>query len=219
MYDCFYQCPPGMKQQVLTFYTKLLAHVRQPLLPHINVHRPVQVSRRVLALCSSKCRKVLFFPSMPFLNQKLIRLCGEVLAAPTENEEIQFLCIVCAKLKQDPYLVNFFLEVSFFNAEGEIHWWHIFWALYITNSHLVDDAFCRTRQRSLRQRILEGQKWWRTILWLQTLVSRQQKSRLIAKRSHKLLQLLPPPVVQPLTTTTVAIIILSPPCLISQRAL
>ncbi|RMC11361.1 hypothetical protein DUI87_11480 [Hirundo rustica rustica] len=41
---------------------------------------------------------------------KLIRLCGEVLATPTENEEIQFLCIVCAKLKQDPYLVNFFLE-------------------------------------------------------------------------------------------------------------
>lgn len=47
-------------------------------------------------------------------SQKLIRLCGEVLAAPTENEEIQFLCIVCAKLKQDPYLVNFFLEVSHF---------------------------------------------------------------------------------------------------------
>lgn len=46
------------------------------------------------------------------LAQKLIRLCGEVLAAPTENEEIQFLCIVCSKLKQDPYLVNFFLEVS-----------------------------------------------------------------------------------------------------------
>ncbi|XP_012694218.1 protein FAM160B1 [Clupea harengus] len=76
-------CPPGMKQQVLTFYTKLLGRIRQPLLPHINVHRPVQ---------------------------KLIRLCGEVLAAPTENEEIQFLCIVCLKLKQDPYLVNFFLE-------------------------------------------------------------------------------------------------------------
>uniref|UniRef100_A0A673BQV9 FHF complex subunit HOOK-interacting protein C-terminal domain-containing protein n=1 Tax=Sphaeramia orbicularis TaxID=375764 RepID=A0A673BQV9_9TELE len=82
-------CPPGMKQQVLTFYTKLLAHIRQPLLPHINVHRPVQ---------------------------KLIRLCGEVLAAPTENEEIQFLCIVCAKLKQDPYLVNFFLEVGVYPA-------------------------------------------------------------------------------------------------------
>ncbi|KAM4896688.1 FHF complex subunit HOOK interacting protein 2A [Sylvia borin] len=76
-------CPPGMKQQVLAFFTKLLGRIRQPLLPHINVHRPVQ---------------------------KLIRLCGEVLATPTENEEIQFLCIVCAKLKQDPYLVNFFLE-------------------------------------------------------------------------------------------------------------
>ncbi|KAM5127057.1 FHF complex subunit HOOK interacting protein 2A, partial [Mantella aurantiaca] len=76
-------CPPGMKQQVLLFYTKLLGRIQQPLLPHINVHRPVQ---------------------------KLIRLCGEVLANPTENEEIQFLCIVCAKLKQDPYLVNFFLE-------------------------------------------------------------------------------------------------------------
>lgn len=76
-------CPPGMKQQVLVFYTKVLGRIKQPLLPHINVHRPVQ---------------------------KLIRLCGEVLANPTENEEIQFLCIVCAKLKQDPYLVNFFLE-------------------------------------------------------------------------------------------------------------
>ena len=33
-----------MKQQVLTFYTKLLGRIHQPLLPHINVHRPVQVS-------------------------------------------------------------------------------------------------------------------------------------------------------------------------------
>uniref|UniRef100_A0A7N8Y4E6 Family with sequence similarity 160 member B1 n=1 Tax=Mastacembelus armatus TaxID=205130 RepID=A0A7N8Y4E6_9TELE len=41
-------CPLGMKQQVLTFYTKLLAHIRQPLLPHINVHRPVQVRDDVL---------------------------------------------------------------------------------------------------------------------------------------------------------------------------
>ncbi|XP_072533496.1 FHF complex subunit HOOK interacting protein 2A [Salminus brasiliensis] len=85
-------CPPGMKQQVLSFYTKLLGRIRQPLLPHINVHRPVQ---------------------------KLIRLCGEVLAAPTENEEIQFLCIVCAKLKQDPYLVNFFLENKGKRADGK----------------------------------------------------------------------------------------------------
>uniref|UniRef100_A0A8C5K5W1 FHF complex subunit HOOK-interacting protein C-terminal domain-containing protein n=1 Tax=Jaculus jaculus TaxID=51337 RepID=A0A8C5K5W1_JACJA len=75
-------CPPGMKQQVLVFYTKLLGRIQQPLLPHTNVHKPVQ---------------------------KLIGLCGEVLATPTENEEVQFLCIVCAKLKEDPYLINFFL--------------------------------------------------------------------------------------------------------------
>lgn len=61
----------------------------------------------------------LFLCHVTFLDQKLIRLCGEVLAAPTENEEIQFLCIVCAKLKQDPYLVNFFLEVSLFNIQEE----------------------------------------------------------------------------------------------------
>nr|XP_046207794.1 FHF complex subunit HOOK interacting protein 2A-like isoform X2 [Oncorhynchus gorbuscha] len=36
-------CPPGMKQQVLSFYTKLLGRIRQPLLPHINVHRPVLI--------------------------------------------------------------------------------------------------------------------------------------------------------------------------------
>uniref|UniRef100_UPI00358EE328 FHF complex subunit HOOK interacting protein 2A isoform X2 n=1 Tax=Myxine glutinosa TaxID=7769 RepID=UPI00358EE328 len=76
-------CPPGMKQQVLMFFTKLLGRIQQPILPHINVYRPVQ---------------------------KLVRLCGLVQAAPTENEEMQFLCTVCAKVKQDPYLVNFFLE-------------------------------------------------------------------------------------------------------------
>lgn len=113
---CFYQCPPGMKQQVLTFFTKLLAHIRQPLLPHINVHRPVQVNRQVLFLWFKIENSICFLCHVTFLDQKLIRLCGEVLAAPTENEEIQFLCIVCAKLKQDPYLVNFFLEV---NSQGE----------------------------------------------------------------------------------------------------
>ncbi|XP_067857496.1 FHF complex subunit HOOK interacting protein 2A-like isoform X1 [Heptranchias perlo] len=75
--------PPGMKQQVLLLITKLLGQIQQPLLPHINVHRPVQ---------------------------KLIRLCGESLGSETEKEEVQFLTTVCAKLNQDPYLVNFFIE-------------------------------------------------------------------------------------------------------------
>lgn len=116
-----------MKQQVLSFYTKLLAHIRQPLLPHINVHRPVQVrntaasilmcSPSVLLVCVGQlfcsCVTSSFLASFC---QKLVRLCGEVLAAPTENEEIQFLCIVCAKLKQDPYLVSFFLEVRRYDS-------------------------------------------------------------------------------------------------------
>ena len=49
------------------------------------------------------------------LFQRLVSSCGEVQAAPTEIEEIQFLCTVCAKIKADPYLVNFFLEVRIFN--------------------------------------------------------------------------------------------------------
>uniref|UniRef100_UPI00398F6F0C FHF complex subunit HOOK interacting protein 2A-like n=1 Tax=Pristiophorus japonicus TaxID=55135 RepID=UPI00398F6F0C len=75
--------PPGMKQQVLLLLTKLLGQIQQPLLPHINVHRPVQ---------------------------KLIRLCGEGQRSTTEKEEVQFLTTVCAKLNQDPYLMNFFIE-------------------------------------------------------------------------------------------------------------
>lgn len=77
--------PPGMKQVVLAFFTRLLSRLRHPLLPHINVYRAVQ---------------------------RLVKACGEVKAAPTEKEEIEFLCTVCAKIKSDPYLVNFFLENS-----------------------------------------------------------------------------------------------------------
>ncbi|XP_071947513.1 FHF complex subunit HOOK interacting protein 2A-like [Antedon mediterranea] len=76
-------CPPGMKQIVLNFFTKLIGKIKQPLLPHINVYKPVS---------------------------RLIKVCGEIRAGPTELEEIQFLCIVCAKIRQDPYLVNFFIE-------------------------------------------------------------------------------------------------------------
>lgn len=76
--------PPGMKQLVLSFFTKLLSRLKQPLLPNISVHRAVH---------------------------RLIKSCGEVKAAPSETEEIQFLCTVCAIVKSDPYLVNFFIEV------------------------------------------------------------------------------------------------------------
>ncbi|XP_062569002.1 FHF complex subunit HOOK interacting protein 2A-like, partial [Saccostrea cucullata] len=41
---------------------------------------------------------------------RLVKACGEVQAAPTESEEIQFLCTVCSIVKSTPYLVNFFIE-------------------------------------------------------------------------------------------------------------
>ncbi|GFS07719.1 protein FAM160B1-like [Elysia marginata] len=75
--------PPGMKQLVLSFFTKALSRISHPLLPHINVHRAIQ---------------------------RMVKACGESRAAPTEKEEIEFLCTVCAKIKTDPYLVNFFIE-------------------------------------------------------------------------------------------------------------
>ncbi|XP_046570725.1 FHF complex subunit HOOK interacting protein 2A-like [Haliotis rubra] len=65
--------PPGMKQIILSFFTKILSRIKHPLLPHINVHRAVQ-----------------------YLN----RLGGRKSLTPTEKEEIEFLCtIICAKIK------------------------------------------------------------------------------------------------------------------------
>jgi len=72
-----------MQHKVLDFFTKLLSRIRQPILPHINVYKPVH---------------------------RLVRSCGRVRAGPNELEEILFLCTLAAKLKQDSYLVNFFLE-------------------------------------------------------------------------------------------------------------
>ncbi|XP_028391522.1 protein FAM160B1-like [Dendronephthya gigantea] len=79
-------CPPGMKQQVLQFFTNLLGKIKTPLLPHVNVHKPVH---------------------------RLIHVCGQIQAAPSENEEVQFLCTVAAKLRMYPNLVNFFLEMPY----------------------------------------------------------------------------------------------------------
>lgn len=73
-----------MKQLVLKFYVQLLSHIMQPLLPHVHVHKPML---------------------------RMVKLCGESLATPSESEEIEFLCTLCAKLRADPYLTNFFIEV------------------------------------------------------------------------------------------------------------
>ncbi|XP_063051413.1 FHF complex subunit HOOK-interacting protein 2B [Engraulis encrasicolus] len=78
------QYPPGMSQQVLLFFSKVLSQVQKPLLHIINVYRPVQ---------------------------KLIRLCG-LPHAQTEKEEALFLLSVCNRVKKDPYVLNYILEVQ-----------------------------------------------------------------------------------------------------------
>ncbi|XP_068277517.1 FHF complex subunit HOOK-interacting protein 2B isoform X2 [Nyctibius grandis] len=75
--------PPGMRQQVLLFFSRVLAQVQHPLLHYLNVHRPVQ---------------------------KLLQLSGARPGSGTEKEEVQFAAVLCAKIKQDPTLLAYILE-------------------------------------------------------------------------------------------------------------
>ncbi|KAM9360550.1 FHF complex subunit HOOK-interacting protein 2B [Symphorus nematophorus] len=77
------QYPPGMVQQVLLFFSKLLSQMQKPLLQLVNVYRPVQ---------------------------KLIRLCA-LPGSNTEKEEAQFLLVVCSRVKQDPHTLRYVLEI------------------------------------------------------------------------------------------------------------
>lgn len=65
------------------------------------------ISLNVVPESESNVHEIVLF--VPW--QRLVKACGETKAAPTEKEEIEFLCTVCAKIKTDPYLVNFFIEV------------------------------------------------------------------------------------------------------------
>ncbi|KAA0713742.1 Protein FAM160B2 RAI16-like protein [Triplophysa tibetana] len=78
------QYPPGMSQQVMLFFSKLLGQIQKPLLHLINVYRPVQ---------------------------KLIHLCG-LPESQTEKEESQFLFVLCSRVKKDPYVLNYILEMT-----------------------------------------------------------------------------------------------------------
>ncbi|XP_071466661.1 FHF complex subunit HOOK-interacting protein 2B isoform X1 [Marmota flaviventris] len=75
--------PPGMRQQVFQFFSKVLAQVQHPLLHYLSVHRPVQ---------------------------KLLRLGGSVPGSLTEKEEVQFTSVLCSKIQQDPELLTYILE-------------------------------------------------------------------------------------------------------------
>lgn len=88
--------PPGMRQQVLVFFSRLLTKVQRPLLHYINVHRPVQ---------------------------KLISLGGDTVGVKAHKEELQFLISICSKLEKDPSLLCHVLEServkSALSATGE----------------------------------------------------------------------------------------------------
>ncbi|XP_005285160.2 FHF complex subunit HOOK-interacting protein 2B isoform X2 [Chrysemys picta bellii] len=75
--------PPGMRQQVFLFFSRVLGQVQHPLLHYLNVHRPVQ---------------------------KLLQFGSNVLGSATEKEEVQFAAVLCAKIKQDPALLTYILE-------------------------------------------------------------------------------------------------------------
>ncbi|KAM7390941.1 hypothetical protein PAMP_021669 [Pampus punctatissimus] len=77
------QYPPGMCQQVLLFFSKFLSQMQKSLLHLTNVYRPVQ---------------------------KLIRLCA-LPGSKTEKEEAQFLLVVCSRVKQDPHVLRYVLEL------------------------------------------------------------------------------------------------------------
>ncbi|XP_068617209.1 FHF complex subunit HOOK-interacting protein 2B-like isoform X2 [Brachionichthys hirsutus] len=77
------QYPPGMVQQVLVFFSKLLSDMQKPLLHLVKVYRPVQ---------------------------NLIRLCV-LPGADGEKEAAQFLLVVCAVVKRDPHTLRYILEI------------------------------------------------------------------------------------------------------------
>uniref|UniRef100_A0A8C5TGH1 F16B2 protein n=1 Tax=Malurus cyaneus samueli TaxID=2593467 RepID=A0A8C5TGH1_9PASS len=81
--------PPGMRQQVLLFFSRLLGQLQHPLLHYLNVHRPVQ---------------------------KLLQLSGDRLGSGTEKEEVQLAAVLCSKIQQDPSLLPYILEVGRFGV-------------------------------------------------------------------------------------------------------
>lgn len=55
--------------------------------------------------------------------QKLLQLSGDRLGSGTEKEEVQFAAVLCTKIKQDPTLLAYILEVS--SPRAALCWWVI----------------------------------------------------------------------------------------------
>ncbi|NWJ03365.1 F16B2 protein, partial [Crypturellus undulatus] len=67
----------------LLFFSRVLAQVQHPLLHYRSVHRPVQ---------------------------KLLQL-GQAPGSAAHKEEVQFAAALCAKIRQEPALLPYVLEV------------------------------------------------------------------------------------------------------------
>ncbi|XP_062995268.1 FHF complex subunit HOOK-interacting protein 2B isoform X2 [Elgaria multicarinata webbii] len=75
--------PVGMRSQVLLFFSRLLGQMQCPLLHYLNVYRPVQ---------------------------KLLQLGSNALGPEPEKEVMQFVAVLCAKIRQEPALLPHILE-------------------------------------------------------------------------------------------------------------
>lgn len=75
--------PPGMKRYMFMFVTKMLKIIQLSLIPHVSIYLPIQ---------------------------NFIELCGEIVAGPTESEEMDFLQCICDKISNNPHLVDCFLS-------------------------------------------------------------------------------------------------------------
>ncbi|CAG2163158.1 unnamed protein product [Oppiella nova] len=78
--------PLGLTQHILHFFTTLLTNSTLELLPHKCVYSSVQ---------------------------KLIIICGKLIAGPYESTEVQFLTCICDQIHRNPDLINCFLSESF----------------------------------------------------------------------------------------------------------
>jgi hypothetical protein len=78
--------PFGMCPQILLFFTKLLSQSSLELVPHKCVYSSVQ---------------------------KLIIVCGKLIAGPYESNEVLFLTCISDQINRNPDLINCFLNDSF----------------------------------------------------------------------------------------------------------
>lgn len=110
---------------MLLFFSRLLGQMQHPLLHYLSVYRPVQVSLLLLliACVALSGLRVGCWPRAPLgipaqlllaatadypnvLLQKLLQLGPEL-----ENEMLQLVAVLCAKIRQEPALLLYVLEV------------------------------------------------------------------------------------------------------------